>query len=87
MALQHRELYFQLDDDEQLQCYAQSTISKHNSLDDTLGKAKAKSSYWERKAKESTDKATSAKKERDEATEESHIARLAAIVRSSCPNT
>ena len=59
-----------------------STVSKHNSLDDALGKAKAKFRYWEQKAKEGTDRAMSAKKERDEAKEESRIARLATVVAS-----
>ena len=47
MVCQHRELYLRLDDVEQLRLYAQSAISKHNSLDDALGKARAKSRYWE----------------------------------------
>ena len=35
-------------------------------IDDTLCKARAKSRYWERKAKEGNERATSAEKERDE---------------------
>ena len=60
-----------MDDAEQLRCYVVSTVSKHNSLDNALGKAKAKSRYWEQKAKEGTDRAMRAEKERDEAKEES----------------
>ena len=65
-----------MDDAEQLRHYAQSTVSKHNSLDDALGKARAKSRYWERKAKEGTEGAVGAEKERGEAKEEAQIARL-----------
>ena len=80
MARQHREPHLGPDNAEQLRRYAGSAVSKHNSLDDALEKAKAKSRYWERKAKEGTDRATGAEKERDEAKEESQIARLAAII-------
>ena len=73
MERQHRELYIWLDDVEQLRCYAQSFVSNHNSLDDALGKAKAKSRYWERKVKEGTERATSAETERDEAKKEAQI--------------
>ena len=54
MAHQHRELYLLLDDVEQLRRYAHSGISKHNALDDAVGKARAKSRHWEQKAKEGT---------------------------------
>ena len=57
----------------------QSTVSKHNSLDDGLGKAKAKSRYWERKAKEGTERAMGKENERDEPKEEAQITRLAAV--------
>ena len=70
MALQYMELYLRLDDAEQLRRYAQSTVSKHNALDDALGKAKAKSRYWEQKAKEGTERAMGEENERDEAKEE-----------------
>ena len=62
MAHQHREPYLRLDDVEQLQRYAQSTISKHNALNDALGKARAKSQYWEREAKKGIERATGAEK-------------------------
>ena len=71
MAHQHRELHLRLDDTEQLRRYARSAVSKHNSLDDALGKARVMSRYWDRKAKEGTDRATGAEKKRDEAKEES----------------
>ena len=41
--------------------------------------AQAKSRYWERKAKEGTDRAIGMEKDMDEAKEESHIARLATV--------
>ena len=77
---QHRELYLRLDDAEQLPCYAQSAVSKHNALGEALRKARAKSRYWERKAKEGIEKAAATKKGRDEAKEEAHLARLTAVV-------
>ena len=80
MACQHRELHLWLDDAEKLQRYAGFAVSKHNSLDDALEKARAKSRYWERKAKEDTERATRAEKERDKAKEEAQVARLAAVV-------
>ena len=52
----------------------QSTVSKHNSIDYGLGKAKVKSRYWERKAKEGTERAMGTENERDEAKEEAQIA-------------
>ena len=70
MARQHREPYLRLDDVEQLQRYAQSAVSKHNALDDALGKARAKSKYWEWEAKKGIERAMGAEKERDEAKEE-----------------
>ena len=45
--------------------------SPSTTLDDALGKARAKSRYWEKKAKEGTNKATGEEKEMDEAKEES----------------
>ena len=76
MARQHSELYLRLKDAEQLRRYAQSTVSKHNTLDDGLGKARAKSRYWEQKAKESMERATVTEKERNEAKEEVVVARV-----------
>ena len=66
----HRKLHLWLDDAKQLRHYAQSAVSKHNALEDTLGKARAKSRYWERKGKEGNERATGAENERDEAKEE-----------------
>ena len=80
IARQHRKLYLRLDDVEQLRHYAQSAVSKNNSLDDTLSKARAKSRHWEHKAKEGTKRATGTKKERDEAKKEAKIAQLAAVI-------
>ena len=51
----------------------------NNFLDDSLSKVRAKSRYWERKAKEGTEIATGAEKEMDEVKEESQIARLANV--------
>ena len=53
MARQHRELHIRLDDAEKLRLYAQSTVSKHQALDASLVKAKARSKHWEREAKAS----------------------------------
>ena len=79
MACQHSELYLRLDDAEQLRRYAQFVVSKHNTLDDALGKARAKSRYWEQKAKECMERATVVENERNEAKEEVVVARAAPI--------
>ena len=78
MARQHRELYFRLDNAEQLRRYAQS--SKYNALDDALGNVRAKSKHWERKTKKSIERAVGVEKERDEAKEEAQHARMVAVV-------
>ena len=70
MARQHREFYLRLENFDQLRCYAQPVVCRHNSLDDALNKARDKYRYWERKAKEGTDRATNAENERDEAKED-----------------
>ena len=82
IACQHRELYLLLDDGEQLRCYTHSIVSKHNALDDALGKARAKSRHWEWKAKEGTERAVEVeneRNERDEAKKEAHHARLVTV--------
>ena len=78
MASQHRDLHLRLDDAEKLWRYTQFAIYKHKSIDDALGKARAKSKYWEHKAKEGTESTTEVENERDEAKEEAQVARLAA---------
>ena len=79
MACQHRELYLRLDDSEKLRQYAQYAASKHHALENTLDKAKATSKHWEQKAKEGIERIIGVKKERNEAKEETHIARLVAV--------
>ena len=79
MARQHKELHHRLADAEKLRLYAQSAISKHQALDEALGKAKAWSKHWERKAKASIGKAVSVEKERDKAKEEVQVVELAAV--------
>ena len=69
-----------MNDAEQLRRYAQFAVSRHNALDDTLSKARAKSRYWERKANEGTKRATGTMKERDEAKEKAQIARLVYVI-------
>ena len=69
MARQHGELHHRLEDAKKLRLYARSAASKHDTLEDGLGKAKAKS-YWERKAKEGIKRATAVENERDEDKEE-----------------
>ena len=76
---QHRELHLRLDDAEKLRRYAQSATSKHKALDDALGKARARSKYWEQKAKEGTNRAIGEENERDEAKKEAQVAWLAAV--------
>ena len=66
---QHRELHQRLEDAEKLPLYAQSTASKHQALEEGLGKVRSKAKYCERKAKEGTERARKAEKERDEAKE------------------
>ena len=68
-----------LEDAKKLQLYAQSAPSKHQALEDGLGKSRSKAKYWERKAKEGTERATRAEKERGEAKEEAQVARLATV--------
>ena len=79
IAYQHRKLYLRLDNAKQLRRYAQSDVSKHNALDNALGKARAKSRHWERKAKESTERAMSVENERDKAKEEARIVQLVVV--------
>ena len=45
MAHQHRELHLRLADAEKLRRYAQSSASKHQALEDGLGKAKGRSNH------------------------------------------
>ena len=59
--------------------YARSVVSKHNSLYDAPGKARANSRHWEQKAKEGPKKATGLEKKRDEAKEEAQIPQLAIV--------
>ena len=80
MARHHRELYLRLDDVEKLRCYAKFVASKHQALEDGLGKAKGRSKHWEQKVKEGIEMIADAKKERDEAKAEAQVAQLAAIV-------
>ena len=61
---QHGEFHHRLDDTEKLRCYAQSAASKHQALENGLGKAKGRSKHWERKAKEGIERITGAEKER-----------------------
>ena len=52
------------------------TASEHHALEESLGKGKSRSRYWERKVKEGSEKATGAEKNKEEA----KVARLAAFV-------
>ena len=76
----HKELYHRLEDLEKLRLYAQLIASKHQALEEGLGKERSKVENWERKAKEGTKRATRVEKERDEAKEEAKVTRLAAII-------
>ena len=53
--------------------------SEHHVLEESLGKAQSQSRYWERKAKEGSEKTTGAEKKQDEAKEEVQVSRLAAV--------
>ena len=79
MARQHREFHAQPDDAEKLRLYAQSAISKHQALDDSLAKAKSRSKHWEREAKAGTEKIARAEKERDEAKKEAQVSWLVTV--------
>ena len=79
---QHNELHHRIEDAEKLRLYAQSAVSKHQALEDGLGKARSKAKYWEQKAKEGTKRAIGVEKERDKAKDEAQVARLAVIVES-----
>ena len=75
MEPQHGELHHRLEDAEKLWLYAQSAAFKHHALDESLGKAEAKSKHWERKDKEGIERATTGENERDEAKEKAQVAR------------
>ena len=79
MARQHREFHLQLEDAVQLRHCVHSATSKNKALDEALGKARARSKSWEWKAKEGIEKATRAKKDKDEAKEEAQVAWLAVV--------
>ena len=66
MARQQRDFHVQLDDAEKLRLYAQSSVSKYQSLNASLAKA-------------GEEKTVGAEKERDEAKNEAQVARLAAV--------
>ena len=68
MARQNRELHHRLGDAEKLRLYAQLVVSMHQALD--------RSKHWERGAKVGVGKSGCVEKERDEAKEEAHLARL-----------
>ena len=63
MAHQHRKAHLRLEDAEKLRLYAQSTVSKHHALDNSLVKTKARSKHWEREAKAGVGKCRCREKE------------------------
>ena len=79
---QHKELHHRVGDVEKLQLYAQSAISKHQALDDTMVNAKARSRHWEREVKVGAGKTARVERERDEAKGKAQLARLAAVTAS-----
>ena len=80
MACQHKEFHARLDDAEKLWLYAQLTVTKHQALDVSLAKAKSRFKHWELEAKAGVEKIVGEEKERDEAKEETQVARLATTV-------
>ena len=66
---QHKELHHRVGNVENLQLYAQSTISKHQALDNAMANAKARSKHWEREAKVGAGKTARVERKRDEAKE------------------
>ena len=79
MAFQHREFQSLLDDDEKLQLYAQSAVSKQQAFDASLAKEKSKLKHWERVAKASAEKVERGEKERDEVMQEAKVSWLTAV--------
>ena len=79
MARQHREFQSRLDDAKKLRLYAQSSVSKHQTLDASLAKVESKSKHRKREAKASAEKIERVEKERDEANQEAKVARLTAV--------
>ena len=79
MARQHKEFQSLLDNAEKLRIYAQSAISKHQTLDSSLAKAESKSKHWNRETKASSEKIERAENEWDEAKQEAKVARLTAV--------
>ena len=68
-----------MEDAKKLRLYTQSTASKHQALEDGLGKARSKDKYSKWKAKEGTEKATGVEKKRDEDKEKAQVSRLVVI--------
>ena len=61
MNYQHREFQTRLRDAERLRLYAQSVVSDHRVLIDSLAEAKSSSRRWENEAKESVERMARAK--------------------------
>ena len=70
MVRRYREFQSWLDDVERLWLYAQSTVSKHQTLDAFLAKAESKSKHWKQEAKTGAEKIEQVEKERDKAKQE-----------------
>ena len=82
MVRRYREFQSWLDDVERLWLYAQSTVSKHQTLDAFLAKAESKSKHWKQEAKTDVEKIKQVEKERDKAKQEAKVANLATIAAS-----
>ena len=79
MAHHYREFQSRLDDAKRLRLYAQSSVSKHKALDAYLAKEESMLKHWKQEAKAGAKKIGQAEKERDEAKQETTVARLVAI--------
>ena len=79
MARQHREFQSWLDNAKRLWLYAQSAVSKHQTLDSSLAKEKSKSQHWKQEAKAREKKIEREEKERYKAKQKAKLAHLETV--------
>ena len=80
MGCQNKELCRRLKDTEKLQLNAKAATFEHRALEESPGKGRSRSRYWELKAKDGFEKTKGAEKERDKDKEEAQVTRLEAVI-------
>ena len=68
-----------MEDAEKIGLYAKAVASEHHALEESPGKAKSRSRYWERNTKEGTKRVAGTENEREKA-EEAHVTGLVSIM-------